>query len=126
MDATTPLAARQARPRILLVEDDDGVRRSLHLLLHGSGYEVRSYAAAGPLLADPTANNAWGLIADYLLPDCDGLDVLRALQDGGWAGKSVLITGHLSPELRKAATDAGFGAILEKPLRRHDLMGALS
>lgn len=113
------------RPRVLLVEDDDGVRRSMHLMLHGRGYEVRSYSAAAPLLADPTIGEAKCLIADYRLPDSDGLGVLRSLQRIGWKGRSVLITAFPSATLREAAQSCGYDAILEKPVRQHDLLGAL-
>lgn len=117
--------APQPRPRVLLVEDDDGVRRSLHLLLHGRGFDVRSYSAAGPLLADPSIGEARCLIADYRLPDSDGFGVLRALHRIGWQGRSVLITAYPSITLRAAAEACGYDAILEKPIRQHELIGAL-
>ena len=121
-----PLAAPATqRPRILLVEDDDGVRRSLHLMLHGQGFDVRSYCAAAPLLADPSVNGAQCLIVDYRLPDSDGLDVLRALRQSGWHGRSVLITAYPSPSVREAAQSCGFDAVLEKPLRQHELIDAI-
>ena len=44
--------------RALIVEDDEGVRRSLQLLLHWRGYDVRSYAAADLLLASDDINGA--------------------------------------------------------------------
>ncbi len=48
MGQADSISPQRTRPRVLLVEGDDGVRRSLHLLLHGSGYDVRSYSAAAP------------------------------------------------------------------------------
>lgn len=126
------LESRQTAPspsrlsRILLVEDDDGVRRSIHLLLHGRGFEVRSYSAAGPLLIDPTKADARFLVADYRLPDSDGLTLLRRLKEQGWQGRSILITAFGTDELRKAAQESGYDAILEKPLRQHELVAALS
>ena len=38
---------------LLLVEDDEGVRRSLQLMLGGRGFQIAAYDAAEPLLADP-------------------------------------------------------------------------
>src|SRR3546814_15865794 len=46
------------RPRLLLLEDDAGVRRSLQLLLRARGFDVRAYAAGAALLADPAACDA--------------------------------------------------------------------
>ncbi|WP_448663374.1 response regulator [Sphingomonas sp. CJ20] len=120
-----PSTTLPSRPRVLLVEDDAGVRRSMHLMLHGRGYDVRSYSAAGPLLADPTIGEAKCLIADYRLPDSDGFGVLRALHRIGWEGRSILITAYPSGTLREAAMACGYDVILEKPIRQHELLGAI-
>lgn len=114
------------RPRVLLVEDDDGVRRSIHLMLNGRGYDVRSYSAAAPLLADPSISGAEVLVADYRLPDSDGLGVLRALQRIGWTGRAVLMTAYPSGTLREAAAACGYDAILEKPIPQHQLLAAIT
>jgi CheY-like chemotaxis protein len=110
---------------ILLVDDDDAVRRSLQLLLHWRGYDVRSFAAAGTIIADTRLEDADVLIADYRLPDGDGFGVLRALRRNGWRGKAIMITAHADDVCRDAATAAGFDAVLAKPLRQHELVAAL-
>lgn len=111
----------EERQRILLVDDDAGVRRSLHLLLHARGFDVRAYAGGATLLADPTAEHAACFVADYLMPDLDGLDVLRSLRARGWSGPAILITAYHSPDLAERASAAGFDAVVEKPLREHAL-----
>ncbi|OAN63836.1 response regulator [Sphingomonas sp. TDK1] len=113
------------RPSVLLVEDDDGVRRSTQLLLHGQGYDVRAHNAAAPSLADPIASVADYLVADYCLPDGNGIALLRDLQAKGWSGRAVLMTGYPSPALSAAAEATGYAALLEKPLRTHELIDAL-
>ncbi|WP_213979687.1 response regulator [Sphingomonas sp. dw_22] len=114
------------RGRILLLEDDDGVRRSLQLLLQGLGFEVRSFAAATPALADPLSAEMDFLIADNRLPDGDGLSALRTLRARGWQGRAILITAFPSSGVSEAAEQAGFAAVLEKPLRQQVLLGALT
>ncbi|CAM3337360.1 MULTISPECIES: response regulator [Sphingomonas] len=113
-------------PTALLVEDDEGVRRSLQLLLHWKGYDVRSYPAARPLLAAADLDSADLLIADYRLPDATGCDVRLALARRGWSGRSVLITSYPSETLTAEAWASGFDAVLEKPLRQQALLAALS
>jgi FixJ family two-component response regulator len=111
--------------RILLLEDDAGVRRALHLMLCAHGFEVHSHESAGLLLADAAIPGADFLIADYRLIDSNGIDVLRALRATGWQGRAILITGAPSPALRDEALAAGYAAVLEKPLQPHDVLHAL-
>ena len=114
-----------ARPTLLLVEDDDGVRRGLQLLLSGQGFDVRSFASAHTSLADTALQTARYLVADYALAESNGIELITALRARGWHGRAVLITAFGSPELRAAATVAGFDAMLEKPFRDDDLLRAL-
>ena len=113
------------RPTVLLVEDDDGVRRSTQLLLHGQGYQVRAHSVAGASLADPASLSADYLVADYCLPDGNGIALLQALHARGWTGRAVLMTGYPSPALTAEAAATGYATLLEKPLRTHELLGAL-
>ena len=121
---TIPLPAR--RPSVLLVEDDDGVRRSTQLLLHGQGYQVRAHSIAAASLADPAALTADYLVADYCLPDGDGIALLHDLRNRGWTGRAVLMTSYPSPSLTLQAEATGYAALLEKPLRTHELLDALA
>lgn len=111
---------------ILLLEDDEAVRRSLHLMLRAHGFEVSSYAAATPLLANAAVVSAGLLVVDHHLADSDGIRVLRELREIGWQGQAILITAFPSAELRDAAKDAGFHALLEKPLRPQELIRAIA
>ena len=104
------------RPKILLAEDDPGVRRSLQLLLQGRGYDVRSYASGAALLADRTARNAACFVSDYAMPDIDGIALLRELRADGWGGPAVLITAYPSRRLEEQAAIEGFAVVMEKPL----------
>lgn len=113
------------RRQITLVEDDEGVRRSLQLMLHGRGYDVRAYATAGAAIDDPGATQADVLIADYRLPDGNGLELLEKLKLKGWHGRSLLITAFPSAPLSGEALSAGYKAVLTKPLIHHQVMQAL-
>src|SRR3546814_21179056 len=73
------------RPRLLLLADDAGVRRSLPLLFRARGFDVRAYAAGAALLADPAACDACCFIADYRLDEPDGNEVFATLRARGWS-----------------------------------------
>ena len=122
-----PCPEGQTRPRLILVEDDEAVRRSLQLLLAWRGFDVRSYASAASAIGHVGEDcRSEALVVDYRLPDGDGIGVLRALRRNGWSGRSVLITAFTSEALTDAALACGFDAVLEKPLRQQELMSALS
>jgi DNA-binding response OmpR family regulator len=104
------------RKRILLVEDDAAVRRSLQLVLAGDGYDVRAYGAAQGLAKDTEAMRASCIIADLLLQESDAIDLLGQMRKAGWKGSALLISGHLNDQWRSQALNAGFDAVLEKPI----------
>lgn len=114
-----------AKSTVLLVEDEPAVRRSLQLLLQANGFDVRAYASGTLLLADRTSLDAACLVADYRMPDCDGIDTLVQLRAKGWSGPAILITGFPSAGVTNIARSAGFNAVLEKPLRQHVLIRSL-
>ena len=114
------------KPKILLVEDDPAVRRSLQLLFQATGYDVRAYASGATLLADDTSLDAACLVADYRMAGCDGIDTLVQLRANGWAGPAILITGFPSAGVANRARSAGFDAVFEKPLRQHALVKAIA
>ena len=119
-------AGTQRKSMVLLVEDDPAVRRSLQLVLQGSGFAVRSYATSAALLADPVARDAHAIVADYRLPDSDGLQVLLALRNAGFRGSAILVTAFGTRELERRARQAGFARVLAKPLADRVLREAIT
>lgn len=114
-----------SRPRVVILEDDDGVRRSLQLLLQGRGYDVKAYGSSGSLLADPDLDGTACLVADYRLPEVDGITVLERLRARGWSAPAILVTAFGSDDLNMRARSAGFSEVFEKPFKDHALIVAL-
>ena len=87
-----------SQPRLLIVEDDPDAAASLELLLQGRGYEVRS---AGTAAAARTCHDQWHpalVLMDLMLPDADGLDLLRDFKEVGLGN-----AGHHGHRLRQRA-----------------------
>lgn len=103
------------RPRVLLVEDDSAVRRSIQLILQARGYDVRAFSSGALALADPSAIEAACLVTDYRMVGMSGLDLLRGLRAVGWRRPAILITAHRSDYIEESE-GAMFDEILEKPL----------
>ena len=110
---------------VILVEDDDALRRSLQLLITGQGYEVIAFSNPKAAVSSPAASSASCLVIDYLLPQYDGIEALRLFRSGGASGRAILITAYHTPELHDVALRAGFAAVLPKPFRTEDLIRAL-
>jgi two-component system response regulator FixJ len=102
-------------PRILLVEDDAGVRRSLQFSLALEAFRVEAYESASALLGRGDLTTPGCLIIDYHLPDLNGLDLLDALRARGVILPAVLITSHPKGSVCLRAAAAGV-EIVEKPL----------
>jgi FixJ family two-component response regulator len=114
-----------SRPRLVLVEDDPSLRRSLQLRLFTQGFDVRAFPTASHALGDPSTVQAEVLVVDYRLPDSDGVNLLSELKQRGWVGSAILVTGFPSAQLAANAEAAGFRAVLEKPVPEHRLMAAI-
>lgn len=116
----------EKRCKVLVTDDEASVRRSLQLLLHAKGYEPHSYTSASALLADAGALSADCLIADYNMPDLDGLSLLSAIRAKGWNGSAILITAYCTRDLESRARACGYTQVIQKPFIRGPILEALS
>lgn len=120
------LPSRKSRPTVFLIEDEPELRRSLQLLLQGRGFAVRAFASPQALLADPALLAADCLIADYRMPELDGLELMAALRERGWRAPAILITAFPSASLVAQAVDLGYTEVLVKPFLDRSLVTALT
>lgn len=87
-----------ARQQVLIAEHDDGLRRALAWALRTDGYRVLEARHGGELLEHLGAallkERAWVdlLIVDAVMPVCDGLSAVGALQSLGWSTPVVVLS----------------------------------
>jgi len=113
-------------PRVLVVDDEKNIRRTLELVLRGEGYEVieaQSAEEALQILANPHAPVDLAIF-DVKLPGISGLEALERLRKDE-ATKQVpviVISGHAT--VHDAVTAIKFGAadFFEKPLNRERVL----
>jgi len=111
----TPPEVAQARPVILVVDDDPAVRNSLKFSLQIEGFIVRAYAGATEILSDPDLPSHGCLVIDQKMSGMTGLDLIASLRARQVVLPAILITTNPSAAVRGRAADAGV-PVVEKPL----------
>jgi len=102
--------------RILIVDDESGIRESLSALLRDEGYEVESVASGEECLERLAQRRFDLLLLDVWLSGIDGLETLERLQSRDGAPIAVMISGHGNIETAVRATKLGAFDFVEKPL----------
>lgn len=107
---------------VFLIDDDEGIRRSLQRALEKRGYAVESHASAASFLAayDPARQGC--LLLDYGMPGMNGLELQRHLNVLGATIPVIFITGHGGVPESVQAIKAGAVDFLEKPFRQAHLV----
>lgn len=113
------------RTRLLLVDDEEGIRTVLGLLLQDMGYNV-TLAASGAQALDALAQNAMPLVlSDIKMPGMDGLQLLAAIRTAHPFTETIMLTGHGDMELAVACLRLGAADFLTKPVGDDALAVAL-
>jgi two-component system nitrogen regulation response regulator NtrX len=112
-----------ANKRILVVDDEENIGRSLRLILEREGYTVSLASSVGEARALPYRADAY--LVDVKLPDGTGIDLLRWLKSNDSVAPVVMISGHGTIADAVEATRAGAIDFLEKPLGRERVLVAL-
>ena len=99
--------------RILVVEDEDKLRRVVQLELESQGYEVDGATSAEQGL--PLATVADLILTDLRLPGIDGIQFLNELHARGIGAPVVMMTAHGSVETAVEAMKLGAADFLQKP-----------
>jgi two-component system nitrogen regulation response regulator NtrX len=102
--------------RILIVDDEQGIRRALQQLLEFEGYEVRAVGNAVDGIAEYQKLRADLVFLDVKMAGIDGIEALKKLKEIDPAAIIVMISGHATIQTAVEATQLGAYDILEKPL----------
>ncbi|NJN64944.1 MAG: response regulator, partial [Acidobacteria bacterium] len=107
--------------RLLLIEDEDGPRETLHEMLALLGYEVCAVASAEEALALPDLRPFDLLLTDFMLPGRSGRQIASELRER-WPGlRSVVMSGYAEDESIREDVSRGSLRFLHKPFSMSDL-----
>ena len=111
--------------RILIIDDDPGVRTVLTRILTGAGYDVEDVTNSFEAIDRMDLRPPDAAILDLKMPGMDGLALMANLRERGLDIPIVVLTGHGDEFTSRECLDAGAAAFLAKPPDRADLLLAV-
>jgi len=125
LDCEKEKFARFRGSRVVVIEDDPVVAKSIELALGAHGIVVNSFSSAEQALSGPEVLGADFYITDFNLPGLNGLELLAAIEQrsGGFI-RAVVVTGETSPE-RIELNSSSPWKVLFKPVGLPDLLSAM-
>ena len=113
------------KARVLVVDDDAGVRYTVREILESAGLEVDAVESAEQGLGRMALTRYDLVITDLLMPGMDGLAFLRAIQKDGRPPRVILITAHGNERTAVEAMKAGAWDYFKKPFEVEELLAVV-
>jgi two-component system response regulator AtoC len=111
--------------RVLIVDDEPGLRQSLGLLLGDAGYEVASESDGRRALERATAEAFDLVLCDVRMPQLSGLEFLRAYRAAGGTALVIMMSAYGGEDAALAAMKEGAYDYIPKPFRPDEVVLAL-
>ena len=108
--------------RVLVVDDEPGLRQSLGLLLTDSGYEVAAEGDAARALERARTESFDLILCDVRMPQLDGLAFLRAYKKAGGGALVIMMSAYGGEEAALAAMKEGANDYVPKPFRPDEVV----
>jgi DNA-binding NtrC family response regulator len=114
-----------SRARILVVDDDEGIRNSMAAILGDEGYTV-DLAANGSEAIRKTELTAYDIaLIDIRLPDMEGIELLTRLKDTIPRVRKIMVTGFPSMQNAIEAVNKNADAYVLKPVEVDKLLDTI-
>jgi FixJ family two-component response regulator len=107
---------------VVIIDDDDGVRRALGTLMESVGYAHVAYASAVEFLQKYDPAQPGCLILDIRMPEMSGLELQQELSRRGYRIPVIFVTGHGDVPMAVDAMKKGAFDFVQKPFRDQDLL----
>ena len=119
------MSLSKKKSRVLAIDDEPAMIEWLRILLEHEGYEVRT-AMIGT--RGDEIFRTWKpdvVVTDMMLPDADGLELLRKFKQTHPATEVIVVTGHASVPKAVEAMKLGAHSFVEKPIEPDTLLTML-
>jgi FixJ family two-component response regulator len=114
------------KPLIYIVDDDDGMRRALTVLITTIGYQPVAFAKPTEFLAKYDPSQPGCLVLDVRMPEMSGLEVQQHLNKAGSMLPVILVSGHGDIPMAVQAMKDGAFDFLQKPFRDQELIDRIN
>jgi two-component system, LuxR family, response regulator FixJ len=111
---------------VYIVDDDDGMRRALSLLLNTVGFKTAALASPKEFLDTFKPDTAGCLVLDIRMPGMSGLELQQHLNRVGSMLPVIFITGHGDVPMAVQAMKEGAFEFVQKPFRDQDLLDRIN
>ncbi len=108
--------------RVLVVDDEPGLRQSLGLLLTDAGFEVAAESDGRRALERATQEPFDIILCDVRMPQLDGLEFLRAYQKRDGGALVIMMSAYGGEEAALAAMKEGAYDYIPKPFRSDEVV----
>lgn len=108
-----------------VIDDEDAIRRSMHLMLRVLGFGVQTFESGTSFMAAQPELDCGCILLDLRMPEIDGLEVQRRLNARGSDHSVIVMSGHGDLGMAVTAMEQGAIAFLEKPFPRAALVEVL-
>ncbi|MCW4025705.1 MAG: response regulator [Candidatus Bathyarchaeota archaeon] len=114
------------RPRILVIDDEETIRKTLSSILLDEGYIVDTAVNGAEALAKSNEISYNLALIDIRLPDMEGTQLLSQLKAAVPKTRKVILTGHPSMSNAIEAVNLNADAYLLKPVNVDDLLSVIA
>jgi CheY-like chemotaxis protein len=112
--------------RVLVVDDNEGLRKVLTALLVSAGHEVVATLVDGNGVEEVVAREKPDFVfLDYQLPGRDGLEILASVNAMAPTVDVLFMTASSEPEIEQRAADAGAAGFIRKPFSQAQIIDEL-
>jgi two-component system nitrogen regulation response regulator NtrX len=113
--------------KILAVDDEPSIMHSMRYIFSGPRYEVTGAQDGDDALArlDAKSDVYDVIIVDQKMPHLTGVELVQEIRKRGLAGKIMVLSAHLSSEVREAYEQLDVHVMLDKPFNIHELRSVL-
>lgn len=116
----------QTYQRVMLVDDEEGVRRSFSRLLSDRGFDVTTVETGEGAISQLSDHAVDVVVSDLRMPGMDGMQLLQWVHEKSPKTPFILLTGYGNEEVERRAKELGAYGLLNKPISPEQLSAVIT